>query len=95
MAAPKTVTHTTTDGDIDEVDYALRQDVRIQDASGVWIVDSTRSIWHLADAEVSHDPARGHSLQQEDETIWKIDDAEFIDIIGMWTCNASKVHDTT
>lgn len=89
----ETVTHTTTDGEIDSVLKALRQDVMVRDESGAWIVDSTKSIWYLADAELSHDPARGHSLQQADETVWIIQDAEFTDLTEMWTCNASKASD--
>jgi hypothetical protein len=63
----------------------------IQDASGAWIADSTRTIWHLPADEMSNDPLPGGRITQSGGTAWIIDTAEKLQLVEKWECVCTKV----
>lgn len=87
----ETITHITSGGSSTSVTYALRQPLMIQDASGVWVTDHTKTIWHLWAATLTNDPAPGHELQQTSGVKWIVDAVTGRDqLTGKWELMCSR-----
>lgn len=87
----ETITHITSGGASTTVEFALRQPRLIQDQSGAWVSDQTKSTWQIWDATLTNDLAPGHELQQSDGTKWIVDDVSSLDqLTGKYEVVASK-----
>ena len=86
----ETITHITSGGASTTVEYALRQPFMIQDASGAWVSDATKSTWQIWDATLTNDPAPGHELQQASGVKWIVESAILDQLTGKWEIVASK-----
>lgn len=91
----ETATHLPISGGSDSVPKSLRQPVRKQDSTGVWIVSDTEATWQLWDDEVTTDPRPGDIIVGADSVRWKIETAEYHQGTAKWECFATRQQSTT
>jgi hypothetical protein len=72
------------------VPKSLRQHVRLQDATGAWVVSSTNLTWFLPGASITTDPKQGDVIQVSASERYTILDATYEQMTKEWECNTVK-----